>query len=315
MKQEFTNHKDGVTCLACSPELWLLASGGTDMKVILYDLRTLKHEYTFKRMKSVISAIDFLASRCLLAVADQGGNVSLWRVRPHPDKYALVTRFKNIAGLPNPNADKQLAVTAGYPASSEVASVMPQSSQAIPVNALRFAVPDARQKARAWLYTADSKGSLRCWDLSILFQRHGIVEDNLEELFQLQRSGQLAAAASLHRGAVLTDLMSSTKPGRGESPLQLMNTSQSAAEGKQQGQGGSEAFLTGVHDEEESEDDERRVATTMRTAIQASHDRAFGLTEVSGNHQDKAEVVMILERTEGHSDAVVSMHMASSPNA
>lgn len=317
MKQEFTNHKDGVTCLACSPELWLLASGGTDMKVILYDLRTLKHEYTFKRMKSVISAIDFLASRCLLAVADQGGNVSLWRVRPHPDKYSLVTRFKNVAGLPNPKTDKSLAAaTGGYPGISEASSIVPQNAQAIPVNALRFGVPalDTRQKQRSWLYTADAKGSLRCWDLSVLFQRHGIVEDNLDDLFQLQRSGQLAAAASLHRGTMLTDLQASlSNTKRGDSPA-LMNASPTVAESKQRDLGGG-PFLTGVDDEEESEGDERRVVTTMRTAVQAANDRAFGLTEVSGSHHDKAEVVMILERTEGHSDAVVSMHIASQPLA
>merc|ERR1719482_424395 len=189
MKQEFTNHKDGVTCLTCSPELALLASGGTDMKVMLYDLKTLKHEYTIKRFKTVIAAIDFLPSCCLLAVADQGGNVSLWRVRPHPDKYSLVSRFKNIPGLPKqPAASVQTGNSmGGYP--SEMNSIVLHNAQAIPVTALRFAVSalDTREKVQPWLYTADAKGGLRCWDLSFLFQRYGIAEESLDNLFQLQR--------------------------------------------------------------------------------------------------------------------------------
>lgn len=318
MKQEFTNHKDGVTCLTCSPELWLLASGGTDMKVILYDLRTLKHEYTFKRIKSVIAAIDFLPNRCLLAVADQGGNVSLWRVRPHADKYCLVSRFKNVPGLPNPKM-----LPGGYPG-SETSSLVPHVSQAIPVTALRFAVPalDSREKARPWLYTADAKGGLRCWDLSVLFERHAVAEDNLEELFQLQRSGQLAAAASLHRGTMMSEMQTGVssphRPGRGESPA-LMNAPANA-DGRQQppqGQGGGgAAFLTGVDGEDETDDDDRaRAPTTVRTAVQAASDRASGATDVAGGQHDRPEVEMIFERTEGHSDAVVSMHISNQPLA
>jgi WD40 repeat protein len=86
MKAEFQCHRDGVACLACSPELMLLASGGTgtDSQVILYDLKTLKLEHVLARFKNVIAGIDFLSSRCLLAVADQGGLISLWRTRPQP---------------------------------------------------------------------------------------------------------------------------------------------------------------------------------------------------------------------------------------
>jgi WD40 repeat protein len=320
LKQEFTNHKDGVTCLSCSPELALLASGGTDMKVMLYDLKTLKHEYTFKqRIKSAISAVDFLSNRCLLAVADQGGNVSLWRVRPHPDKYTLVSRFKNIPGLPSSKA-----LGGGYPGDSFVPP-NPQSirREPIPVNALRFAVPalDSRDKPQTWIYTADAKGGLRCWDLSVLFQKQGIVEESLDELFQLQRSGQLAAAGSLHRGGFMPDLQlsvaSPTRAGRVDSPssanptLAIVDARQQSTD---QGAGGGAAFLTGVDGEEETDDDDRgRLVTTVRTAVQAG-DRSSLTVDTSGNH-DKAEVALIFERSEGHSDAVVSMHISSQPLA
>ena len=64
-------------------------------------------------------------------------------------------------------------------------SVVLHNAQAVPVSALRFAVPalDSREKAQSWLYTADSKGSLRCWDLSVLFSRHG---DSLKEKYGAQ---------------------------------------------------------------------------------------------------------------------------------
>lgn len=97
MKAEFRDHRqrDGVTCLTCSSELHLLASGGTDMQIFLYDLKTLKSEHSLTRFQHIIASIDFLASRCLMAVADQGGFVSLWRVRPHPDQWTCVYHFKN----------------------------------------------------------------------------------------------------------------------------------------------------------------------------------------------------------------------------
>jgi WD40 repeat protein/Ca2+-binding EF-hand superfamily protein len=324
MKQEFTNHKDGVTCLTCSPELALLASGGTDMKVMLYDLKTLKHDYTIKRIKSVIASIDFLPSCCLLAVADQGGNVSLWRVRPHRDKYSLVSRFRNIPGLPKQPSGTNSAIVPGSQSGAielnSIAIEMRHNAQAIPVTALRFAVPalDTREKVQPWLYTADAKGGLRCWDLSVLFSRHGIVEESLDNLFQLQRNGQLAAAASVHRGTyAISDYhgASPTNRARADSPA-LANTSPSNADGRPQlldQGGGGTAFLTGVDVEEETDEDDRsRMVTTVRSAVQA-HDRTAGTLDATGGNSDKAEAVMIAERSEGHSDSVISMHITSQP--
>mmetsp|Transcript_13671 Transcript_13671/g.21538 ORF Transcript_13671/g.21538 Transcript_13671/m.21538 type:complete len:1188 (-) Transcript_13671:92-3655(-) len=323
MKQEFTNHKDGVTCLACSPELWLLASGGTDMKVILYDLRTLKYEHTIgegekrnEKFKSVIAAIDFLSSRCLLAVADQGGNVSLWRVRPHPDKYSLVSRFKNIPGLPNPKiVPGSVTGTAGPVA--PVINVTP--SQPIPITAVRFVLPELDKKtAKPWIYTADAKGGLRCWDMSWLCESRGIGEENLEELFQLQRNGQLAAAASQHRGTYASELHMLVKGGRADSPripLALGNGRQAGMSSMEQsGSGG--VFLTGYDGDENDIDeyDRGRTTTTVRTAVHATKDRGKRGPGVEGD-LEKAEIELILERNEGHSDAVVSMHITNQPLA
>lgn len=318
MKAEFTNHKDGVTCLACSPELWLLASGGTDMKVILYDLRTLKYEHTIgegdkrsEKFKSVIAAIDFLSKRCLLAVADQGGNVSLWRVRPHPDKYTLVSRFKNIPGLPN---HKILpgSVTGTAGPVTPVVSLTP--SQPIPVTAMRFVVPALdKENAKPWIYTADSKGGIRCWDLSWLCENRGIGEENLEELFQLQRNGQLAAAAS-QRGTVAPELQMVIKGSRADSPRVPLAIGDGRHISAMEQHSVSGVFLTGYDgdDNEIDEDDRGRTTTTVRTAVQATRDNGKGYPGVEGD-AEKAEIEMIYERNEGHSDAVVSMHLTSQP--
>eukprot|EP00435_Cladocopium_sp_Y103_P067048 s1247_g29.t1 len=83
-------------CLRGSPELLLLASGSTDMQVVLYDLKTMKFETALSRFQHVIAAVDFLPKRCLLVVADQGGHISFWRMRPHPDQWTCIFHFRNL---------------------------------------------------------------------------------------------------------------------------------------------------------------------------------------------------------------------------
>jgi len=312
MKQEFKAHKDGVTCLTCSPELWLLASGGTDQQVVLYDLRTLKVEYKFERFKQPISAIDFLPNRCLLAVADQGGVVSLWRVRPHHDKYKAVAVFGNIPGISKSLPPALPGV--------EGPAVAP-NAQPIAVSALRFWDPiDSGQAGAAWLYTADAKGGLRCWDLTPCFERYNVLEENLEELFQLQRSGKLAAAAVAHRGTVLAEMHSPSPGGRmmrAGSPTGALAVSPGADAGssKSAGGGGGLAFLTAV--DGDSDDDDRGGAglraTTVRTAVQAPDER-ISIEFAGSSSPDRSEVPMLCEE-DGHTDAIISMYVTTQPRA
>ncbi|CAJ1438651.1 unnamed protein product [Effrenium voratum] len=142
LKAEFKNHRDGVTCLRCSPELLLLASGSTDMQVVLYDLKTMKYESALSRFQHVISAVDFLPKRCLLVVADQGGHVSFWRTRPHPDQWTCVFHFRNLP-----------IINGVLPSVTEV----PPAVLAVPVCALRVSEEqltrpseDRARKTRSW---------------------------------------------------------------------------------------------------------------------------------------------------------------------
>jgi hypothetical protein len=97
-----------------------------------------------------------------------------------------------------------------------------------------------------------------------------------------------------------------------------VDTRQQPTKGYPQGQGGgggAGAFLTGVDGEETDDDEHRRAPTTVRTTAQAANDRVSGAADVAGGQHDRPEVEMVFERTEGHSDAVVSMHIANQPLA
>lgn len=305
MKMEFQHHKDGVTCLSCCPQLQLLASGGTDMQVILYDIRTLKHEHVFQRFNNIIAGLDFLPLRCLLVVADQGGLVSLWRVRPHRDKWTLIHHFRN---LPTPTA----------PPGSEMLS-MP--SQPVPVCAVRFmsvappanatskaeakeALPKSSGGPRAndeppFLYTADAKGVLRCWDLSVLFDKRQIVAEDLKLLFERQRSGQLAAAKSLNnRRTSSTDV--SPHAGRFTTPTPPALMASGYPNGSATGLAGQSAFLTGLDvtaDEESELGRDKGVASTLSA------------------YQVEAPLVQAIAEADGHDESVISMYATEEPAA
>eukprot|EP00747_Dinoflagellata_sp_TGD_P047975 gnl/TRDRNA2_/TRDRNA2_145337_c0_seq1.p1 gnl/TRDRNA2_/TRDRNA2_145337_c0~~gnl/TRDRNA2_/TRDRNA2_145337_c0_seq1.p1 ORF type:complete len:691 (+),score=121.89 gnl/TRDRNA2_/TRDRNA2_145337_c0_seq1:22-2073(+) len=303
MKAVFQNHRDGVTCIAVSPQLLLLASGGTDMQVNLYDLRTLKHEHALARFHHVISSLDFMPSRCLLAVADQGGTVSLWRTRPHHDKWTCIYHFRNMPqGLPG-----------AVPAGGEV-----QRSQPIAVTALRFYSQDENDAdgGMAWIYTADAKGSLRCWDFTILCERRGIHEADLKDLFSKQRTEQLQAAANIHRGTMLGDM---PMPPRHNASPPALTAPPAAERGAAPAQSGGGAFLTGVEDTGDDEEGKggQPHLSTVRSAVQAVGERSQ--PHASGGHgavhpDAEAEVALIFE-AEGHQDSVLSMYVTHEPNS
>ncbi|CAE8683938.1 unnamed protein product, partial [Polarella glacialis] len=96
------------------------------MQVVLYDLKTMKFEHALARFQHVIADLDFLPSRCLLAVADQGGHVSFWRMRPHPDQWTCVFHFRNLP-----------LINGVLPCVTEV----PPAAHPVPLCALRFGSP------------------------------------------------------------------------------------------------------------------------------------------------------------------------------
>merc|ERR1712070_1316888 len=82
--------------MACSPDLYLLASGSTDTMVNFYDVRSLAWVQTLPRFNDAIVAIDFFAPQCLVVVADESAAVSLWRTRPHCGQWTCIYRFSNL---------------------------------------------------------------------------------------------------------------------------------------------------------------------------------------------------------------------------
>eukprot|EP00929_Paragymnodinium_shiwhaense_P086097 TRINITY_DN46596_c0_g1_i1.p1 TRINITY_DN46596_c0_g1~~TRINITY_DN46596_c0_g1_i1.p1 ORF type:complete len:1212 (-),score=216.11 TRINITY_DN46596_c0_g1_i1:42-3587(-) len=281
MKAEFQRHRDGVTCLTCCPELRLLASGGTDMQVVLYDIRTLKPEHQFSRFHHVIAGMDFLPSRCLLAVADQGGLVSFWLVRPHPDKWTCVYHFRNL-----PVIGRQLPAGAGA-----------HLSQPIPVSGICFAAgTSSAGPSSSYMFSADAKGTLRCWDLHNLFQKKNLAVENLDDLFEKQRTRQLAAQAAGggHRGTAATFEVVQHSGTRQQNNPRF--TTPSPAFGG--GVGNAGAFLTGL--EEDS-------AAMMGGNIRGSMDSAVVAAAGSTALMEEASEITLVREMDGHTDGVLNV--------
>ena len=82
-KGNFECHTDGIVCMAHSPKLQLLATGGADAIVNFFDVRTFKLEHTLRNLSESISAIEFITSRGLVIIGDFKGEISAMYVRPH----------------------------------------------------------------------------------------------------------------------------------------------------------------------------------------------------------------------------------------
>jgi len=315
-KAEFKNHRDGVTCMACSTELSLLASGGTDMQVCLYDIKTLKFDTALARFHHIISGLDFLPARCLLAVADHGGILSMWRVRPHPDKWACVFHFRNI---PQPGGPLL--------GDLEVATLLPQTSQRVPVKGVCFAGEEFHRSNRdakrpTWLYTADAKGVIRCWDLTVMCERRGVVDVDVKELFELQRSGQLAlsnvprsnSAGDNHAHSRLS-LQSSVTPS--PNPILLPGSGddgQHHAQHRSKNASGG-PFLTGIEADDASDDGKNGppLITTVRAAVAPTG----SVGEHSGGAANASEVseARLIYEAEGHNEAISTISLSCEPHA
>lgn len=289
LKAEFKNHRDGVTCLRGSPELLLLASGSTDMQVVLYDLKTMKFETALSRFQHVIAAVDFLPKRCLLVVADQGGHISFWRMRPHPDQWTCIFHFRNLP-----------IINGVLPSVTEV----PPPTLAVPVCALRVSEEQLFPQSEdgeeeiidpPLIHTADSKGVLRVWTVSAMCKKRGVHALDVKDLFEQQRSGKMTSPT---RGKTVrgqrTAATRGTSPGTSSPRLGKALSPQNSI---------GAAFLTGL-DLESENDIGRSLDHQDPTRSQA----------VSVAQSD-TEVQLLFEE-EGHDDAgIISMYLTEEPNA
>mmetsp|Transcript_41764 Transcript_41764/g.135083 ORF Transcript_41764/g.135083 Transcript_41764/m.135083 type:complete len:1182 (+) Transcript_41764:195-3740(+) len=287
-KAEFNHHKDGVTCLACSAPLMLLATGGTDTQVCIYDLKSLKLEHSLARMQHVISSLDFLEKRCLLAVADLGGFVSLWRTRPHPDRWQQVYHFSNLPSM----GDASLRLTL-------------DRGPAVALHALKFEPQVGRESEQLRLFTADAKGGLRCWDLSRLCERRGIVEVNLAQLFK-SKHGMASprpavgadVAAAAEEGAAGADA------GEAEAGAMPPDAGDAAA-----------TFCTGMDEERAAQEPRQKpiVGSTVRSALRAPAATAASAAAAAvAQEGDRSEVELLVE-IQAHDDGITKLHMIGNP--
>lgn len=289
LKAEFKNHRDGVTCLRGSPELLLLASGSTDMQVVLYDLKTMKFENALSRFQHVIAAVDFLPKRCLLVVADQGGHISFWRMRPHPDQWTCIFHFRNLP-----------VINGVLPSVTEV----PPATLAVPVCALRVSEEQLSRPSEETaedetiepplIYTADSKGVLRVWTVSAMCKKRGVHAVDVKDLFEQQRTGKMTSPT---RGGKMVRAQR-TVATRGASPGPSSPAPQKTLS-PQNSMGA--AFLTGLDLETENDIAGRSQDPTRSQAVSVT--------------QNDTEVQLLFEE-EGHDDAgIISMYRMEEPTA
>ena len=75
------------TCVAFSRELSLVAAGTSDGVVVVWDFQTAGFEGFCEGHQGEVIYITFIGTRPLMLVADTFGNVKVWAVQPHPEKY------------------------------------------------------------------------------------------------------------------------------------------------------------------------------------------------------------------------------------
>jgi len=270
------------------------------MQVVLYDLKTMKFETALSRFQHVIAAVDFLPKRCLLVVADQGGHVSFWRVRPHPEQWTCTFHFRNLP-----------IINGSLPSVTEV----PPAALAVPVAALRVSeeqltrpVEDGEEDEilePPLIYTADAKGVLRVWTVSQMCKKRGVHAVDVKDLFEQQRSGKLVTT-SPPRG--------SSSKGRqmGQRPVRNSNGNQASLPlgrtlSSQTSMGN--AFLTGLDLETEAE-----TKSGYPNSLAPPTTASSGMRTWTVNQQDPE--VQLLYEEEAHDDSgIISMYLTEGPTA
>ena len=132
-------------CMAFSRELSLIATGTSDGAVTVWDFQSAGFEGFCRGHEGDIINISFLGARPLMLVADSFGQVQVWAVRPHPEKYEKV-----VIDLTEAVGSKGI-------------------TQILCYNTLERPTDDSPEEGSVLLACGDDDGIIRSFDVTIFF--------------------------------------------------------------------------------------------------------------------------------------------------
>ena len=91
-------HRKEILCGDYSRALDIIASGGRDKVVRLWEYERVFMSQELKGFKSEVTIVKFIADFPLLFTSDQEGNAYIWVTKPHPDSDRLVATWSNTLG-------------------------------------------------------------------------------------------------------------------------------------------------------------------------------------------------------------------------
>ncbi|CEM34428.1 unnamed protein product [Vitrella brassicaformis CCMP3155] len=186
---------EAVRCLAVSAQIHL-AAAGVECRVELICLKSLRRESTLEPVTGAVTALAFMEERPILAVGDAGGSISLWLTRPHSMEGTCMYTFENLdaivrrmaiadhhedgrastrpsivsgrSGSPIPPAHQHHQQHQQHRSAVPSPSTAPSSDRVLSPCALTALVFDEARGTDA-LYSADTSGSIRWWQLTRVF--------------------------------------------------------------------------------------------------------------------------------------------------
>ncbi|MCH9806981.1 MAG: protein kinase [Alphaproteobacteria bacterium] len=165
----FEGHKNPVQTIALSSNGTLLASGGADKQLHLWDLNTLDRVRAYRKQGDFITAIGFSANDRLIASGTLSGKVSIFRTKSRSRVRRINGHGGKITGLKFSSNDRLLITSSKDGTLRVIETKRWRTIKTIPdhqgaVNTLAIA-PDGRSFA-----SAGEDGSIRIWSTAA-FQR------------------------------------------------------------------------------------------------------------------------------------------------
>lgn len=158
----FEDHKNPVQAMALAPDTDILASGGADKQLRLWDLNTLDKVRTYRSQSDFITAIAFSADSSLVASGTLSGQISLFRAKSRSRLRRISGHDGEISALAF-TPDNGLLVSASNDGTVRVRetrrwrTIKTLPDHRGPVTALAIA-PDGRSFA-----TSGADGTVRVW--------------------------------------------------------------------------------------------------------------------------------------------------------